>query len=111
MVVELHHYMIYISGKITAPTREEELKNLEKLAQKKEELTKQGLECFNPGELEIDGDQWEFYLCKDLRWIIENRPTLYFLDGWKESRGCRLEHEMAVQLGLPMIFENYLPSP
>lgn len=30
----------------------------------------------------------------------------YFCKGWKNARGCRIEHEVAVQYGLEIIYEE-----
>jgi len=100
----------YLSSPITSDTREKELENLERLALKKIELTAQGHKCFNPGELETAGKTWEYYLAKDLVWIYENKPTLYMMKNWELSRGCRLEHEMALQLNLTITYELLIDS-
>lgn len=97
--------MIYLSSPITAETREQELENLERLALKKIELTAQGNICFNPGEFETEGKTWEYYLAKEMIWIYENKPDVYFLKGWEKSRGCRLEHALAQELNLNILLE------
>ena len=101
---------LYLSSPITSDSREKELENLERLALKKIELTAQGHKCFNPGELEVIGKTWEYYLAKDLVWIYENRPDLYMMKGWETSRGCRLEHELGLQLNLTIEYELLIDS-
>ena len=32
--------------------------------------------------------------------------AVYFCKGWKQTRGCRLEHEAAVAYGLTVIYEE-----
>lgn len=32
--------------------------------------------------------------------------AVYFVDGWHDARGCRIEHEIAVNYGLEIIYEN-----
>lgn len=97
--------MMYISGKISADTREEVEKNLKRFADKAEELKKMGWIVFNPGELECVGWTWEQYLARDLKFIYENRPILYMLKGWEDSRGARLELETGKLLNLNFVFE------
>lgn len=31
--------------------------------------------------------------------------AVYFCDGWEAARGCRIEHEAAVEYGLETIYE------
>lgn len=96
--------MLYISGKITDVSREKELVNLQNFFNVEKELIARGFNVFNPAKLEEDGRSWEWYLARDLKWINDNRPILYMLPGWQESRGARLEVEFAKLLGLRIIF-------
>lgn len=64
------------------------------------ELTARGFDVFNPARLEVEGKTWEWYLARDMKWIYENKPALYMLPGWQESRGARLEYELAKLLNL-----------
>jgi hypothetical protein len=96
--------MYYLSGKISDSTREKELANIKVFDDTEVELVKRGINVFNPTRLEEEGRSWEWYLAKDLRWIYENRPTIYLLDGWEESRGARLEVEFARLLGLYVLY-------
>ena len=98
--------MIYLSGKISASTREEEQENLEVFNRKAKELRDKGLEVFNPAELEEATERsWEFYLARDLRWIFESKPKMYMLKKWETSRGARLEFELAKLLSLEIEYE------
>lgn len=31
--------------------------------------------------------------------------AVYFVDGWQEARGCRIEHDAAVAYGVKRIYE------
>lgn len=93
----------YISGKITDTSREKELANMEVFYQTERELIARGFDVFNPARLEVEGKSWEWYLARDLKWIYENRPTLYMLPGWEDSRGARLEYEFAKLLDLSIV--------
>lgn len=96
--------MLYISGKITDVSREKELVNLQNFFNVEKELIARGFNVFNPARLEEDCRSWEWYLARDLKWINDNRPILYMLPGWQESRGARLEVEFAKLLGVRIIF-------
>jgi hypothetical protein len=95
--------VIYISGKISDISRERELLNMTLFNIVEEKLKEQGYEVFNPASLEVDGGTWEYYLSRDLLWIVNNRPDLYLLANWQESKGARLEVAMAELLGLKIL--------
>ena len=95
--------MIYISGKISDTDREQELINLSLFGVVEDQLRRQGYEVFNPASLEVDGGTWEYYLSRDLLWIVENRPDLYLLANWQDSKGARLEVAFAELLGLKIL--------
>jgi len=43
-----------------------------------------------------------FYLAKSLE-ILAGCGAAYFADGWQDARGCRIEHECAVQYGIQIL--------
>lgn len=101
--------MLYISGAITAPTREEELSNMKLFYDLEEKLIAEGTDpndIFNPAKLEADGKTWEEYLSDDLIWIYEHKPTIILLSNWQVSKGARLEVSFAKKLGLKIIESN-----
>ena len=38
--------------------------------------------------------------------LLSGADVAYFADGWEDARGCRIEHECAVEYGITTI-ENY----
>ena len=90
----------YLSGKITDSSPEQQALNMEVFFLVERELIARGFDVFNPARLEVEGKSWEWYLARDMKWIYENRPALYMLPGWQESRGARLEYELAKLLNL-----------
>lgn len=96
--------MFYLSGKITDVSKEKEKVNIQNFFNVEKELVGRGFEVFNPASLEEEGRSWEWYLARDLKWINDNRPTLYMLPGWEVSRGARLEVEYARLIGLRIVY-------
>ena len=96
---------IYISGKITADTKEEKLENISIFNKKAKELTSLGFSVFDPTTLEKEGKTWEEYIAEDVTYIVLNRPVMYMLKDWGQSRGARIEHELGKFLGLSFIYE------
>ena len=97
----------YLSGKITDETRSKELANMARFDETEAVFKAAGYAVFNPASLETPNWTWEQYLARDLKWIYEHRPTMYFMQGWQDSRGARLELEFAKLLGLQLMFEEW----
>lgn len=96
--------LLYLSGKISDTTREKELLNMQKFFEVETELVGRGFKVFNPARLEVEGAPWEYYLARDLKWIIDNKPMIYLIDrNWVDSKGARLEVEFAKVLHLQVI--------
>ena len=45
------------------------------------------------------------FLAKSLEYMSEC-STVYFAKGWDNARGCKIEHEVALQYGLDIIYEE-----
>jgi hypothetical protein len=45
-----------------------------------------------------------YFLAKSLEYMSEC-STVYFAKGWENARGCKIEHEIALQYGLEIIYE------
>ncbi|QHB37292.1 hydrolase [Gordonia phage Gudmit] len=67
-----------------------------------DELRRRGFEVVSPHELH-DGDtgrSWEFYVRAGLRALLDCDEVV-LLHGWHRSSGARLEHTVAVSVGIP----------
>lgn len=95
--------MKYLSGPITDSDPEIQKKNLARFYEVEKRL---GERCLNPAEHgDSDERTYESYLVQDLILIMAHRPEMYMLKDWITSRGARLEHELALQLSLPITYE------
>lgn len=45
-----------------------------------------------------------WYLAKSLN-QMSRCDTVYFCKGWRAARGCKIEHEVAKQYGITMLYE------
>lgn len=45
-----------------------------------------------------------WYLGKSLE-LLANADCAYFAEGWKDYRGCKMEHEACVQYGIDIVGE------
>jgi hypothetical protein len=46
-----------------------------------------------------------YYLSKSLE-VMSKCDSVYFCKGWEVARGCKIEHEVAKNYGLEIIYEN-----
>lgn len=89
----------YISGKLT--NGDKETPDFTPFHEAERLLHVRGItEIFNPADYEEKDGQWEYYIARDMKWIMDNRPTMYMLPNWKDSLGARTEHELAKLIGL-----------
>ena len=47
-----------------------------------------------------------WYLGKSLE-LLSNADVVYFVKGWEEARGCRIENQCALEYGIELIIEDY----
>ena len=65
------------------------------------ELRAAGIDAVNPAEKQDEGKpdmSWADYMRQDLVLMMDCH-AIHMLPGWKNSRGARLEHLIAVELG------------
>lgn len=93
---------IYISGKITGI--EEEAEKLFSEAEKR--LKRKGYEVVNPIKLPHEHDgAWHSFMQEDIQELLMC-DEVYMLRNWVDSKGAKLEHDIAVNNGLKVIYEN-----
>ena len=90
---------VYISGKITGREPEARLE----FQDAERRLVMQGHVAVNPFRNGLtDEDAWERHLAVDIVHLMECDAILQ-LPGWEDSRGARLEYEIAVLRGMHLI--------
>lgn len=52
-----------------------------------------------------DIDEAIYYLSKSIE-FIGKVDCVFFMKGWEKARGCKIEHEVAVEYGKKVIYEN-----
>ena len=73
-------------------------------------LRSRGLEVVSPCEIHPEAERlppdeleaWEYYMKIDIPYMLRC-DAVYFLPGWRGSRGCRLEHIIAADLGISVV--------
>ena len=54
-----------------------------------------------------DEDNAIYMLSQSIRYIGKV-DAVYFMKGWEKARGCKIEHEVAVEYGKQVFYENQL---
>jgi len=93
---------IYISGKITG--MEEEAFELFEKAEKQFRLI--DVNVVNPMKLKHDHDKsWNSYMKECIKALCDC-DTIYMLTNYKESKGAIIELNLAIELGIDVIFQK-----
>lgn len=97
---------IYISGKITGIEKEaeaifEEAENNLKLL---------GYEVVNPLKLNHNHDKsWHAYMKEDIKALCDC-DHIFMLDNWLDSKGARIEFEIACKLDIKIVYQYKISS-
>lgn len=93
---------IYISGKIT--DIEKEAPALFKQAECA--LREKGYDTVNPITLNHDHDKsWQNFMREDVKAMLDC-DSIYMMSNWVNSKGAKIEREIAIYLGLKVIYEE-----
>lgn len=70
-------------------------------------LQEEGIEVIDTvfEEAPADEDIAIYMLSQSIRYIGKV-DALYFMKGWENARGCKIEHEVAVAYGKKVFYEN-----
>lgn len=86
-------------------------KTNEEIRKEREQLVK---EIENNGDIVLDTvfdtvpknvDEAIWFLSKSIEYLAQ-ADAIYFMKGWEKARGCKIEHEVAVEYGKEVIYEN-----
>lgn len=95
---------IYISGKITGIEKQAP----ELFSNAAHQLKSAGYTVLNPMTLLHNHDlTWESYMKVDIRAML-TCDEVYMLSNWTDSKGAKIEHAIALMLGLKIKYETDL---
>ena len=94
---------VYISGAISCLPYDE----AKEMFHKKEiELQSQNFEVVNPFDNGLVKDApWDAHMKADILALL-TCDCIYMLKTWKNSKGARLEHKIAFELGMGVIYQS-----
>jgi hypothetical protein len=92
--------IVYISGRITGLPESEAIENFNKA---ETALLEKGYTVVNPIKINHDHDKtWESYMKEDIKAMC-SCDCIYMIDGWEQSRGAKIEYQLAKDLGMELI--------
>ena len=50
-----------------------------------------------------------YYLGKSIS-AMKDIDVLYMCDGWREARGCQIEHEVAIKYGIKILYSDFFEN-
>ena len=87
-------------GKTNEQIREERKALVEALEREGDEVIDTVFE-----EAPVDEDMAIYMLSQSIR-FIGKVDAVYFMKGWENARGCKIEHQVAVEYGKQVYYEN-----
>jgi len=91
-------------GKTEEQIREERNEVVELLQQEGYEVIDTVFPDFENIEVQ-DANKPLLYLSKSIEYLSKV-DSIYFMDGWQNARGCRIEHQCAVDYGINILELN-----
>lgn len=97
---------IYISGQITGLELKEAKANFDKAEVL---LLEKGYKPLNPMKVNppLSGKCWKEYMLEDIAQLF-TCEGIFLLDNWQDSKGARIEHFIAQEMGMMILTEKDL---
>ena len=94
---------IYISGAITGTND-----YMERFAKAEKELTENGYSVINPAKVNAqlpEDTTYEEYM-EMCFCMLDMCDSVYFINGWEDSKGCLMEYGFSIKKGIGILYEN-----
>lgn len=96
---------VYISGPVSHFDIEE---RRAAFATVEERIISLGHKCTNPMKNGVPADaHWTQHMRVDIGLLL-SCDAIYMMNGWQQSKECKLELDIATTIGLPVFFENVI---
>ena len=90
----------YLAGKITGSPKAHVKDKFSVIAR---ELTGMGYQVVEPTAISDDIQAWDTAIRKDIKKMLEC-DEVHMLSDWQESRGAQLERDIAIRLGMQVVY-------
>ena len=94
-----------ISQPMRGKTNEQIRKEREQLVKKLKSEGHEVIDTIINEEPPKDINEAIYYLSKSIE-FIGKVDAVYFMKGWEKARGCKIEHEVAVEYDKQLFYEN-----
>lgn len=91
---------VYIAGKMYGLPQEQVKEKVERVST---DLQNQGYRVVSPAECMNNGETWERSMKHSIKSMLEC-DEVHLLPGWQESRGAQLERDIAIRLGMDVVY-------
>lgn len=91
---------VYIAGKITGLPQQ---LAKERFHRAEQELAAMGYQVVSPASLYKKDKSWEDAMRENIRYMLDC-DEVHLLPGWQESRGAQLERDIAIRLGMNVVY-------
>ncbi len=91
---------VYIAGKITGLPKEEVQSKFNNITSR---LTDMGYNVVNPAATLEEERNWRDSVRSDIKKMLEC-DEVHLLPDWQESRGAQLERDIALRLGMQVVY-------
>jgi len=51
-----------------------------------------------------------YYLGRTIMTFLHQVDAVYFADGWREARGCRIEHQICKEYGIKCLYSDFFET-
>ena len=96
---------IMISQPMNGKSEEQIIQEREKIVKEMQEDGAEVIDTIFTEEAPTDIDTAIFYLSKSIE-TIGKVDALFFMKGWEKARGCKIEHQVAVEYNKKVFYEN-----
>ena len=94
-----------MSGKSNDRIRQERQKVIEELGLERTLLHVEIIDSIIEEEAPQNTDKPIYYLAKSIE-LLAQADLIIFMQGWEEARGCRIEHQIAVEYKKDILYCN-----
>ena len=91
---------VYVAGKVTGLPQEEVKSKFNAIS---DQLKNMGYQVVKPVNVSDYAREWDDALKSDIRKMLEC-DELHMLPDWQESRGAQLERDIALRLGMQIVY-------
>ena len=98
---------VMISQPMKGRTEEQIKKERKRIVDKFNKMHIEVINTLFTEEAPEDYNMAVYYLAKSID-AMRNIDALYMCDGWREARGCRIEHQVAKEYGIKILDSDFI---